>query len=387
MSFPIDSLLFLSGCRIFIPKSFYSRVINTLLSIIMICVILSNLILLIIEWHSMKNFVLVLLSLIVFFSGSIYFIIKIILKRNKIQDNVIQVLKELPENKRKSFKRYSTFITLMGFNFNFGFVICCSIHLILWNSHDLFIGIRQAIIFSCSVFGSINNAMALFYSLLQLIKIWEEFYFEKLEKKIKLQFISKQLKSTSNSCNSSDTLSSIIKQMIRDRQRMSRIKNEMVNFFGIVIVSWFLYTFLIISGWIVFNQANTGKLNFIVYYVLFFVGEGSVCGCLMLMMVLVDDIKEFVRNQSRLMIELFYSNFDDENQSNINFILHYKITLKEFEKECNSFSFSPCGLFLFNKKLLLSFVTSIITFTALFVQIGNSISYYDNHVNRTELVN
>jgi len=278
------------------------------------------------------------------------------LKRNLIKETIVDVLNELSVKKRKSLTRFSLLLTCIGFLIN---IIITSISVFFnfnLSTGTLFDVIVRPILKIIFWVNGITNGMILFLYVLKLMKLWEESYFERLVRYLLL----KPVKSLY-----------LIKEMIRHRKRMTRIKKNIVNCFGLLIINWFLYIFLRISGYITISQGNyitQSDISLFMYWFMFIISIGSISFFLIFMMILIDDTNYYVRDQSRVIIDLFSSHNDHSN------IILTKMMLKEFEDECNFFSISPCGLFVLNKRLILGFVTSMITFTVLFVQISDSIS-------------
>lgn len=283
-----------------------------------------------------------------YFFGNILFLVFINRNRDVLRRQMLKVVNDLSNKSKQRLKKWSIIFAFFGFaNLTracIGFIFI-EIH---W--HD---NVSKIVIFTMldllSVLGSFTTSALVYLIIVKVIYFGEIEYFDRLVQKVKSREYLK------------DVQTFVIK-INKQRRDINEIKNKLIDCLSCLPVLWFFNLFLYISGIVVFAQRNTKKQILLdsltngldVVYEL---------GLVITVIVSVDEVNYFVEKKSREVCDFLLED---------SCYFEVEPGLRDFKERC-VFHFSVSGLFTLNKRLFLGFLSSLLSFTTLFIQIASSI--------------
>ena len=348
---PINKLLSLSGTQIVI-SGFYTRFISRIMTFIIFCASIASMGLTACLLYDYDRYQLQLIANEISQIGALCFIFIMNKNRRTFEQAFTFVLHDLPMKHQKSLKKWSIIFSV----YCTAEILRSSIVSIPLSIHHFAEDYAKMLATICLgfllPFGSCFNASAIYLFIIKMTYFWEESYFERL-------FV--KLKTTKR--HDKDDVQSFLININKERIVMNNMKNKLVDSLSFIPIFWFLHLFLFIAGAVVFAQRSE-KSSLIVAILtdgLYIVYQLII---VITIIITVDQVNDLVKKKSQTVVDFFAQ---DTN--------YFKIEagVRDFHYRCNDFQFSVCSLFTLNKKLLLGFLSSLLTFTTLFIQIFDSI--------------
>ena len=348
---PINKLLSLSGTQIVI-SGFHTRIISRIMTLLVLCASIAAIGINAFMLYDYDRFQLQLIANEIYHIAILCFLFIMNKNRRTLEQDFTFVLHDLPIKYQKSLKKWSMICSV----YHTAEILrssIVSVPLCLHHFHEDYVKISVVICIEILVsIGSSFHASAVYFFIIKMTYFWEVSYFERLLVKLK----------TTERHNKGDVQSFLI-NINKDRMKMNNMKNKLVHLLSFVPIFWFLHLFLFIAGAVVFAQ-RTEKKN--VLLDILTDGLDGVYQLITLITIImaVDQVNNLVKKKSQTVVDFFAQDIN-----------YFKIEagVRDFHYRCNDFQFSVCSLFTLNKRLLLGFVSSLLTFTTLFIQIFNSI--------------
>lgn len=341
---PINLILSLSGCSLRkLSKS--SRRWNHVISVL---VILTSILSATKEFlfDKPQKYQLIFVSQVVYFIGHAIFVVLMNRNRDIFTQDIQKLLEKLKERQKHSLRRFSVIVSAVAFIELFRYCLGNAYFNFLYMPRNIAIAITVL-----SIASSLGNCfIGLIFCLfiIKLLQVFEEIYFERLNTRLHADNYQKDSRR-------------LLMKICQERQAITKLKQSIMECFGVLPVIWFMHLFVYISGAVFISQSN----DHVNLPLEIFIGSGLIVYEFLLIVTLIFQVhkhKTFLRIQSREIVEVFFRETDY-------FVIDSR---KEFDKECNSFELSAWGLFVVDKKLLLTFISSLLTFTTLFIQIAQS---------------
>ena len=352
---PLDLFLAFSGCKVFIDTA-CSKVMSQVLNVVVILTTLVNMIMLVTYYRS--GYLLKLMGFELAYIGNIAFLLIINRNRKNLRDIITRIIKDLPEKSRKRIKKWSTLFAFFGLIQLIRSCIGLVFVQWMWNN-SLIIIFLKSFLRCVSALGSFFTSGLIYLFIVKLMYYWEYHYFDRLFYRLSHKDSEKNTKF-------------LLLSMIKDREIMHNFKKRLVKCLSFLPILWFCHLFIFIAGVVLFSQRPVKK-----HVLLDCLTDGLDIAYEMLViisvMVSVDQVNLFVKSRCKKVCTIL-------SEDSSYFIIEGG--LRDFKERCTEFEFSVYNLFTLNKKLLLGFLSSLLTFTTLFIQIENSI-YSTTSTNKT----
>ena len=350
---PIDKLLLLSGTQV-ASNGYYIGIINRIMTLIVSCAGVVTILINSCMLYNYDRYQLMLIANEIYHIGLLCFIFIMNKNRKTLEQDFTFVLHDLPMKHQKSLKKWSVIFTI----YIYSRVLRSSLGSIPIFMHHFSGNNFEISLFSCLgilvSFGCCFNASAVYLFIVKVIFFWEVSYFERLSSKLKK--IKKRMHNENN-------FRTFLININKDRIVMNNMKNKLVDSLSFIPIFWFLHIYFYIAGTIVFAQ-RAEKKNVLLDIMTDGLDIMYELIILVTVMITANQVNDLVKKKSQTVVDFFAQD-----------ITYFKIEagVRDFHYRCNDFQFSVCSLFTLNKKLLLGFLSSLLTFTTLFIQIFDSI--------------
>lgn len=344
---PIDSTMIFTGCQLSSLTRF-GIWLNRLIALMVISISIYLGIEYPINAYDLDRFQLRLLASEVGFLSNIIFIVHIYRNRMVLQGQINKMSQSLQSCQWNRLRRFSYIITLLVFSQMIRVAIGYSFLELYWHKGVYFVIYCFLDIMTAT--GNFFKGTAVYLFIVKLITLWEESYFDRVKFRLKKKL------------HESNPREFLIK-LCKERRSMNQDKEELIDCLRFLPVIWFLHLFLMTSGVIVFAQREEKK-DILLDVLTDGLTIASECIVLIILMVYVDQCNDLVKKSSQSICDVF-------TQDTRYFSVDSGVL--EFHKRCNDFEFSVWSMFTLNKRLLVGFVGSLLTFTTLFIQIAGGI--------------
>ena len=356
--YPIDRFLLLSGCKICV-NNFSNRWINLLTAIINVTGCIISTFIYSKAWFSVPRYQVLAVAYLIGYIGNIVFVITFNRNRKVMKNEFRRIIKDLSSNQVRHLRRFSRFLVFFCFLDIFRSVALYVLMHTQWFGSGLYVWM-MTILDTLWILGNFFYGSIVYLFVIRLIGCWEEIYFETL-----MTALHKRR-------HKPDPQDFLIK-MCSDRRVMNRVKENLINCFGILPVLWFLHLFFMSSGYVILVERSDTQESFLVslYYPILVTVE-FVFLCTIL--ITVDQLSKLVLNKSQAAVDFFMRDTG---------YFEVEAGVRNFYERCNSFQFTVSSLFTLNKKLFLGFISALITFITMSIQIGNSAAPTVDSLNTT----
>ena len=344
---PIDSVMILTGCQLS-PLTRFGIWLNRLIALMVISISIYLAIEYPVNAYDLARFQLRLLASEVGFLSNMIFIIHIYRNRIVLQGQINKMSQSLQSFQCNRLRRFSYIITLLVLSQIIRVAIGYSFLESYWHK-GVFL-IIYCFLDIMTATGNFFKATAVYLFIVKLMTLWEESYFDRVKFKLK----KKQHESNPRE---------FLMKLCKERRSMNQDKEELIDCLRFLPVFWFLHLFLMTSGVIVFAQREEKK-DILLDVLTDGLTIGSECIVLIILMIYVDKCNDLVKKSSQSICDVFTQ---DSRYFSID------PAVREFDRRCNDFEFSVWSMFTLNKRLLVGFVGSLLTFTTLFIQIAGGI--------------
>ena len=355
---PIDQFLLISGCKIRLD-TFSSRWINHLTAIVNVTGCIISTFIYSKEWFSVPRYQVLAAAYLIGYIGNIAFVITFNRNRNVMEIEFRRILKHLSRNQVRHLCRFSRFLVFFCV---LDIVRSVALYVLMhtqWFGRGLYFWM-MTILDTLWILGNFFHGSSVYLFVIRLIRCWEEVYFENL-----MTALNKRRYKL-------DAQSFLI-TVCNHRRIMNNVKENLISSFGILPVFWFLHMFFMASGYVIFVQRSNTQESFLasLYYPILVTFE-FVFLCTIL--ITVDQVSKLVLNNSQAVVDFFMRDTG---------YFEVEAGVRNFYERCNSFEFTVCSLFTLNKRLFLGFISALITFTTMSLQIGNSAALAIDCLNTT----
>ena len=219
----------------------------------------------------------------------------------------------------------------------------------LWHK-TLFKIIVLSVIDCLSAMGTFTSSALVYLFIVKVIYCEENEYFEKI-----IQMLTKHDHERDIKC--------FLVKLVKQRQLLNDVKTRLVNCLSFLPLLWFCHLFLYIAGVAVFAQRRENNL---VLFDCLTDGLNIVYEITIVITIMtsIDEINQLIQKKIREICDVLIDNPSY-------FIIEGG--LRDLKESCATFEFSVCNLFTLNKRLFLGFLSSLLTFTTLFIQIADNI--------------
>lgn len=359
----IDWLLCLSGCKIFVYGS-SSKIMNGIMAVLVVSSALIMVVVYAYLYYDIERYQLLLIAVETAFLGDVAFVCIMNRNRKILRLQIARVLKALPVQATRCMTIWSvvlSLVCLLQFTKASGGVVF--IHT-LWHTEMSDI-VMHSVPDVFIAMGSSFHGAAVYLFIVWMMYYWElEFFNNVFDKLTWTMETNLQLRD----------MRGFVKRLNKDRIMMNEVKKKLIKSMSFLPLIWFLHLFLFIAGVVVFAQRNEKK-NVLVDVL---ADGGNICFELLVVIVLmisVDQVNDLIKTKSQEVVDLL-------SQHAEGFLV--EIPLRDFHDRCTSFDFSVSSMFVLNKQLFLGFVSSLLTFTTLFIQMANGIYTLNEGHNSTQ---
>ena len=345
---PLDLLLTFSGCRVVIDTS-CSKIINKVIAIVIIFCNLATMGKLMATYY-LERYLLLLMARQLAFLSSFAFIFIINKNRKKLRNIILRIIQDLSEKSKKRIKKWSKILAFFGLLQLTHLAVGVVFRVCVFEK-SLFMKIFFSIIRVFNSCGYFFTSGLVYLFMVKLIFVWEQNYFNLLIKNLK------------NYKYREADVKFLVSTIKKDRIIMNEVKKRLIGHLSFLPVLWFLHLFLYIAGVLVFSQ-RTAQKHVLTDCLTDGVNIFYELAVVISVMLAVDEVNQLIHKKSTQICTIL-------SEDSSYFIIEGG--LRDFKERCTEFEFSVYNLFTLNKRLFLGFLSSLLSFTALFVQITNTI--------------
>ena len=341
---PLDYILLGSGCQLF-QRTRLVRILNTLQIILLVMTQLHFFY----SWSfllKLNSELLSRLMIYVYFIFGHCFSSVFIRNKSRLRSLLISLISPLEEEKRGKLKRICFITALLSFLiFAYQSVLLLSIAFQEPNPEDPYqIGLFQILTY---IWTLTNNWMiggaGIYTFFVKSIQEYEESFFDRIENSLKLL-----------------TPGSVLLQ----RKKVNKKKECFLTLMSYLPCLWFVYLFISATGFIM-SLTSEWNRNHLLVTILGF-GPPMLLNIVMIVYLTLtaSHCMDVIRNRLEELSEDIARRPD---------VIQWQIVLTQIEED-KRFEFTAWGFFDINKRLELSFLASLISFTALFTQMSSNLS-------------